>query len=51
MQMMQLVNITDIDYNNLQRLNNRQTYPDNQDNNKKKEREGAGTLLYSMQMY
>ena len=36
--------------NMLGRVNNRQTYPNNQDNKKKKEREGAGTLLYSMQM-
>ena len=35
--------------NMLGRVNNRQTYPNNQDN-KKKEREGAATLLYSMQI-
>ena len=35
--------------NMLGRVNNRQTYPNNQDNNKKG-RKGAATLLYSMQI-
>ena len=39
-------------HNNLQRLNNRLTYPINQDNEEEEGEGGArGTLLYYMQTY